>query len=107
MILELVTFKNPPGLAREKELEGARSVVPKWRANPDLLRKHFMRSEDGSVGGAVYLWKSREAAEAAHGPEWRASVKARTGSEATCQYFDMLILLDNEHDYVVEFPDPA
>ena len=105
MILELVTFKNPPGLARDKELEGARSVVPKWRANPDLLRKHFLRSEDGATGGAVYVWKSREAAEAAHGPGWRASVKARTGSDPTCQYFDLLILLDNEQGRVVEFPE--
>jgi hypothetical protein len=104
MILELVLFKNPPGLERAQELEGARSVVAKWRANPDLVRKHFMRSEDGAQGGAVYLWKSRAAAEAAHGPEWRASVKARTGSEPTCQYFDLLILLDNEAGEVTEFP---
>jgi len=106
MILELVLFKNPPGLGRAAELEGARSVVPKWRANPDLLRKHFMRSQDGSDGGAVYLWKSRAAAEAAHGAEWRASVKARTGSEPTCRYFDLLLLLDNENGSVTEFPDP-
>ena len=104
MILEVVTFKNPPGLTRDAELEGARSVVPKWRTNPDLLRKHFMRSEDGATGGAVYLWKSRTAAEEAHGPEWRASVKARTGSEPICQYFDLLILLDNEQREVTEFP---
>jgi hypothetical protein len=104
MILELVLFKNPPGLERAQELEGARSVVAKWRANADLIRKHFMRSEDGAQGGAVYLWKSRAAAEAAHGPEWRASVKARTGSEPTCQYFDLLILLDNEAGEVTEFP---
>ncbi len=104
MILELVTFKNPPGLARDAELEGARSVVPKWSANADLLRKHFMRSEDGATGGAVYLWKSRAAAKAAHGPEWRASIKARTGAEPTCQYFDLLILLDNEQGKVTEFP---
>lgn len=107
MILEFVTFKNPAGLSREAELEGARSVVEKWRANPDLLRKHFMRTEDGSHGGAVYVWKSRAAAEAAHGPEWRASVKARTGSEPTCQYFDLLLLVDNEHAKVTEFPEPA
>jgi hypothetical protein len=104
MILELVLFGNPPGLDRTHELEGARSVVAKWRANPDLIRKHFMRSEDGSTGGAVYLWKSRAAAEAAHGPEWRASVQARTGSEPTCRYFDLLILLDNEAGTVTEYP---
>jgi hypothetical protein len=104
MILELVLFKNPPGLARQTELEGARTVVPKWQANPDLLRKHFMRTEDGGEGGAVYVWKTKEAAEAAHGPEWRASIKARTGSEPTCRYFDLLILLDNEAGTVTEFP---
>jgi hypothetical protein len=103
MILEFVLFKNPPNLERTRELEGARTVVPKWQANPDLLRKHFMRSEDGAQGGAVYIWKSKEAALAAHGPEWRASVKARTGSEPTCQYFDLLILLDNEAGKVTEF----
>lgn len=104
MILELVLFKNPPNLDRAAELQGARHVVPKWQANPDLLRKHFMRSEDGSEGGAVYVWQSREAAETAHGPEWRASIRARTGSEPTCRYFDLLILLDNEAGKVTEFP---
>ena len=103
MILELVLFDNPPNLDRQTELEGARNVVAKWRANPDLIRKHFMRTEDGAQGGAVYLWKSRAAAEAAHGPEWRAAVKARTGAEPTCRYFDLLILLDNENDNVTEF----
>jgi hypothetical protein len=107
MILELVTFKNPAGLSREAELEGARSVVAKWRANPELLRKHFMRTEDGSQGGAVYLWKSRAAAQAAHDATWRAAVKERTGSEPTCQYFDMLLLLDNEQGNVTEFPAPV
>src|SRR5690606_7864556 len=96
MIIELVLFNNPPNLDREAELEAARGVVDKWRANPDLLRKHFMRSEDGRQGGAVYVWRSREAADAAHGPAWQAEVKARTGSEATRQFFDMFLLVDNE-----------
>ena len=104
MILELVLFKNPAGLSRAAELEGARHVVAKWQANHDLLRKHFMRSEDGTEGGAVYVWASRAAAEAAHGPEWRAGVKARTGSEPTCRYFDLLMLLDNAAGTVTEFP---
>ena len=63
-----------------------------------------MRSEDGTQGGAVYLWKSREAADAAHGAEWRVAVKERTGSEPTRQFFDLLILLDNEADKVTEYP---
>jgi hypothetical protein len=104
MIVELVLFNNPPGLDRATELEGARSVVEKWRANPDLLRKHFMRTEDGRQGGAVYVWKSREAADAAHGPEWQAAVMARTGSEPSRQFFDLILLVDNEAGRVTEYP---
>jgi hypothetical protein len=104
MILELVLFNNPPDLNRAAVLDGARALVDKWRANPDLVRKHFMRTEDGKQGGAVYLWKSRDAADAAHGPEWRAAVKARTGSEPTRQFFDLLILLDNETGKATEYP---
>lgn len=107
MILELVTFDNPPNLSRVAELEGARAVVAKWRADPELVRKHFMRSTDGTRGGAVYLWKSRAAAAIAHGPEWHAGVKARTGSDPSCQYFDLLILLDNEAGQVTEYPESA
>jgi hypothetical protein len=102
MIVELVFFDNPPGLSRETELEGARAVVEKWRANPDLLRKHFMRSEDGRVGGAVYYWKSRAAADAAHGPEWQAAVKASTGSEPRRQFFELFLVVDNETGTVTE-----
>ncbi len=102
MIVEVVLFKNPPGQTREAELAGARTVVPKWQANTDLIRKLFMRSEDGAEGGAVYLWPSKEAALAAHGDEWRAAVKARTGSEPQCRYFDVLIDLDNASGRVSE-----
>jgi hypothetical protein len=102
MIVELVLFNNPPGLERAAEIAGARAVVDKWRANPDLLRKQFMRSEDGKVGGAVYYWKSRAAADAAHGPEWQAAVKARTGSEPTRQFFELFLVVDNEAGTVTE-----
>jgi len=105
MILELVLFRNPPDLDRATELEQARAIALKWRGNADLLRKHFMRTDDGAQGGAVYLWKSREAAEAAHNAEWRAEIKARTGSEPTCQYFDLLLLVDNEAGKVTEYPE--
>ena len=102
MIVELVLFNNPPGLDRTTELAGARAVVHKWRATPDHLRNHFIRSEDGTVGGAVYYWKSRAAADAAHGPEWQAAVKARTGSEPTRQFFELFLAVDNEAGTVTE-----
>jgi len=74
MIVELVTFRAPAGADWDDILKDARAVVPRWRANPDLSRKHFLLSDDGQECGGLYVWPTREAAEAAHGAEWRASV---------------------------------
>jgi hypothetical protein len=103
MILELVLFPSPPGKSRDEILEDAKHTLQRWRANPELLRKHYLLSEDGHEGGGVYLWPSREAAERGHNAEWRASVVQRTGAEPVIRYFDLLMLLDNEAGATTEF----
>jgi hypothetical protein len=103
MILELVLFKSPQDKSRAEILEGAKHTLARWRANPDLVRKHYLLSEDGLEGGGVYIWPSREAAEKGHDAEWRESVKQRTGSEPVIRYFDLLMLLDNEEKVVTDF----
>jgi hypothetical protein len=42
MILELVEFNSPKGWSRQQVAEEARHVIPKWQANKELLRKHFL-----------------------------------------------------------------
>jgi len=103
MILELVLFKSPQGKSRGEILEDAKHTLSRWRANSDLVRKHYLLSEDGVEGGGVYIWPSREAAENGHNAEWRESVKKRTGSEPVIRYFDLLMLLDNTQNSVTEF----
>lgn len=103
MILELVLFKSPQDKSREEILDGAKHTLARWRANPDLIRKHYLLSEDGLEGGGVYIWPSREAAEKGHDAEWRESVKQRTGSYPVIRYFDLLMLLDNTQNSVIEF----
>jgi hypothetical protein len=103
MILELVLFRSPPGKSREEILEDAKHTLPRWRANEELIRKHYLLSEDGNEGGGVYLWPSREAAERGHNAEWRAGVVKRTGVEPVIRYFDLLMLLDKESGETTEF----
>ena len=58
MIVELVTFTFPKGHDRASELEAVRGVVPKWAANKELVRKHFLWGigEDAGTGaGLLYL----------------------------------------------------
>jgi hypothetical protein len=105
MIVELVTFKAPPGAGWDDILKDARAVIPRWRANPDLQRKHFLLSDDGRECGGLYVWPSRAAAEAAHDAAWRAAVERRTGSAPTIRYFALQMLLDNEAGTVTEWSE--
>jgi hypothetical protein len=107
MILELVEFNTPKGWTREQVAQDARHVIDKWRANPELLRKHFVLSLDGKTGAGVYIWASLQAAQKAHSEEWRQSVIKRTGAAPTIRYFDLFLLIDNEHGKVTEFPEAA
>jgi hypothetical protein len=65
MIVEFVQFTYPPGLSREQILDDARTTIPRWRGNTELIRKHYLVGEDGS-GGAFYIWPSKEAAQRGH-----------------------------------------
>jgi len=107
MILELVEFNSPKGWSRAQVAEEAKHVVPKWQANADLLRKHFLLELNGKTGAGVYIWPSVAAAQKAHGEEWRQSVIKRCGSAPTVRYFDLMLLVDNESGKVTEFPEAA
>jgi hypothetical protein len=106
MIVEYVLFKSPPGKSREEILADAKLTVPKWRANQELVRKHYIEKDDG-YGGAFYIWPTREAAERGHDAAWRAGVERRTGSTPVIRYFDLLMVVDNETGKVTEYPANA
>ena len=62
--------------------------APTYQRLPGLVRKHYLRADDGSVGGGVYLWESREAAAAVYTEEWSARLTERFGSPPVVEYFD-------------------
>lgn len=105
MIVEIVTFPTPAGWSRDKLLEDAKHTIPKWSANKQLLRKHFatgIGDAEGTTSG-IYVWPSVEAAKAAHDDAWREAVLKRCGAYPTIRYFDLFLLIDNEHGKVTEF----
>jgi hypothetical protein len=103
MIVELVTFKAPRSADWDAILQDARAVIPHWRANAQLLRKHFLLSDDWEECGGLYVWPDRAAAEAAHDAAWRDSVAKRTGAPPTIRYFALQMLLDNEAGTITEW----
>jgi len=103
MIVELVTFRATPGADWDAILAEARATVSRWRANPQLVRKHYLLSEDGTECAGLYVWPTRAAAEAAHDTAWRAAVAQRTGTPPVIRYFELQMLLDNETGTVTEW----
>lgn len=102
MITEYVLFALPPGISRAEVIAGMREVAPRWRAEPELIRKTFVYDAAANRSGAFYLWKSRQAAEAAHDEAWRARIRSKYGSEPTIQYFDTPLVVDNALGAVLE-----
>src|SRR5262245_21920748 len=95
MITALVQFdlSSPITLAdATRRFEGS---APKYQNLPGLVRKYYVVAEDGRRAGGVYLWESRQAAEAVYSGEWRERVTALYGGAPTITWFETPVIVDN------------
>ena len=105
MITEYVLFDVPKSMTREQLVAGMRAVAPKWRANPDLIRKTFVYDPEQNQTGAFYLWKTKAAALQAHGEDWRRSVLDTFGSVPVIRFFQTPLVVDNAmQETIAEIP---
>ncbi len=102
MITEYVLFDLPAGTSRDEVVAGMREVAPRWRSEPDLIRKTFVYDPDAGITGAFYLWHNREAALRAHDAAWRERVRERYGSEPVIRFFDTPLVVDNALGQTIE-----
>lgn len=95
MITAIATFRLPKRLTVEEARAIFQSTAPRYQAQPGLVRKYYVLSEDGMTAGGVYLWKSREAAEALYTDDWRAFVTGKYGTAPQVAYWDCPVVVDN------------
>jgi hypothetical protein len=95
MIIALTSFKLRKPITREQARSIFLSTAPTYRGVQGLFKKHYLLSEDGATAGGVYLWNSREEAEALYTEAWRAFVREKYGTDPTVTYFDSPVLVDN------------
>ena len=106
MITEIVLFDLPKGTTRAQMIAQFRESIPRWRDNPDMLRKHMIFDLEHGKGGGVYLWRGVADAKRWHDEAFRQRILAAFGSEPTYQYFDTPVVVDNERrDVFVEAAD--
>jgi hypothetical protein len=95
MITEYVLFNLPAGISREDVVSGMHEVAPRWRKEPELIRKTFVYDAEANQAGAFYLWHNRAAAERAHDDAWRQRIRDSYGSDPVIRYFDTPLVVDN------------
>ena len=97
MIVAIVRFPLPAGMTAEQTRASFEASASSYQGLPGLQRKYYLRSEDGTEGGGVYLWESRAAAEAVYDEAWRARLTERFGAEPRVEYLDCPVVVDPEH----------
>ena len=94
-ITTMVQFRLPQPISLEEATRRFESRAPKYRNLPGLIRKYYLRAEDGRTAGGVYLWESRAAAEATYSTEWREHVAKLFGGAPEITWFDTPVIIDN------------
>lgn len=94
MITAIVRFPLPEGTTLEAAKAMFEKSAPVYEAAEGLVRKYYLFDEDG-VGGGVYLWDSRAAADRQYSQEWRASIAERFGSAPDIHYYETPVIVDN------------
>jgi hypothetical protein len=105
MITAIVLYEMPDSITREQCLAHYRKIAPGFLEAPGFLRKQFIYSTDGKVGGGVYMWETLEAAKAFFSGPWLDGIRERYRIEPRISYFETFAVADAKHG--VSFPVPA
>ena len=95
MITALVQFRLPSPITLAEATRRFETSAPKYQNLAGLIRKYYIRSEDGRVAGGIYLWESRQASERVYRGEWRARVEKLYGTTPVITWFDSPVIVDN------------
>ena len=96
VIVAIVRFPLDPTLSADDVRTMFEASAPSYQKLPGLLRKHYLRAEDGSAAGGVYLWESRAAAEAVYDDAWCQRLTDRYGAPPTIEYYESPVTVDPE-----------
>jgi hypothetical protein len=87
-----------PKRTEEQAVKGGSSTAPIYRglAKKGLIRKDYLNGESGT--GGVYLWDSRQSAEAWFTEERVAELTQRFGARPRLTWYDTHVTVDNLKD---------
>lgn len=97
MITVICQFGLSDQYTPEKAREVFKSSTDKFFGMHGLILKYFLLAEDGRSAASVYLWESREPAEAFFTEEWKDFMVGKYGHRPTVSYYECPAVVDNRH----------
>jgi hypothetical protein len=101
MITAIATFRLPKRLTVEEASTIFQGTAPRYQAQPGLVRKYYVLAEDGMTAGGVYLWRSRQDADALYTDAWRAFVTEKYGVAPQVVYMETPVIVDNPTQRII------
>lgn len=101
MYTVLVKYELPEARPREAMMEGFKAAEPMFRSAPKLIRKYFCYDEAAHTGHSVYLWESKEAAQAFFNDKFIEQFRAKFGATPELLMLDTLMVVDNASECTV------
>ena len=77
------------------------ATTPKYEGMEGLTRKYYVMNDEGDQAGGIYLWETREQAEAWYNAEWVKYMTEAWGEAPLLEYLDCPIVVDNDMDKVI------
>jgi Putative mono-oxygenase ydhR len=96
MITAVVQISVAKPISAEEAARAFELTAPIYQGLRGLVRKYYLRSEDGRRVGGIYLWETRASAEAVYSVEWKARVKQLYGAEPEISWFETPVIVDNQ-----------
>lgn len=97
----IVKFDLPQPIGAESMAAAALKSAPLYQGLDGLIRKYYARSDDGTVVSGIYLWESRQAAEATYDDAWLIRVTETYGTAPDLTWLDTPVVVDNRHNELV------
>jgi hypothetical protein len=98
VITALVQFTLPEPMSAEGMAELSEASAPLYKDKKGLVRKYYVRSEDGTQVGGIYLWDSKADAQACYDMEWLERVTEAYGSRPVITWLETPVIVDNGND---------
>jgi len=101
------TYVAPPDLTETAIRNQFDNVAANYLGVPGLIRKYFGFSDDARTVIGIYLWETKDAADAFYSDEWLTGVTARWGAAPVKQEWIVPVVAESLERRVVAAGAPT